>query len=314
MLNRHVLLFAALTWAGLAHAQHASLPSGMRFVRAHEANAHGGFDVDAVTVDLCDGSLAPRVSAPTEGARTVSAWARDVNALAAVNGDYFDGRSMQPLGPARGAGHDWSAPRREHRDTLFAFDHDAQPHLLDAPDTAQPTVWLDANARLDAAWPDVIAVRERVLRDGVVRESPAIVHDGERHPRTALGLSADRHTLFLAVVDGRAEHSSGATTDELARAMLHLGARDAFKLDGGGSSTLFVRGRGVVNHPSDGHERFVANHIGIVATAGPATRRAWCGAAPSHASHRGLPASAYLVLMGTVAVAMRTSARRSRRS
>ena len=37
-------------------------------------------------------------------------------------------------------------------------------------------------------------------------------------------------------------------------------------LDGGGSSAMYVRGRGVVNDPSDGSQRVVANHLGVQAT------------------------------------------------
>ncbi|MGV3625818.1 MAG: thrombospondin type 3 repeat-containing protein, partial [Archangium sp.] len=36
-------------------------------------------------------------------------------------------------------------------------------------------------------------------------------------------------------------------------------------LDGGGSSAMFVRGQGVVNRPSDGTERVVANHLAVFA-------------------------------------------------
>ncbi|MEI8258254.1 MAG: phosphodiester glycosidase family protein, partial [Deltaproteobacteria bacterium] len=204
-----------------------------------------------------------------------------------------------PLGPSRGSGQDWTAGRREHRDTLLAFDRDARAHLLEAPDTRSPDLWTDASTRLDATWPDVIAVRERVLRDGAVRESPSIVHDGERHPRTALGLSADRRTLWFVVIDGRTEASSGATTRELATALSRLGARDGMKLDGGGSSTLYVRGRGVLNHPSDGHERVVANHVGVVLDDHATGTRAWCrSAARANPPRSGGDRAAYVALFG----------------
>ncbi len=290
--------FVALMGAS-AHAQHASLPAGVRVVQRHQDSAHGGFDVEAVSVDLCRAALVPRVSAPGEGGRTVSAWAHAVGAVVAVNGDYFDGPTHQPLGPSRGAGQDWTVGRREHRDALLAFDRDARVHLLDAPDAPGPDLWTDSPSRIDTAWTEIIAVRERVLRDGVVRESPAIVHDGERHPRTALGLSADRRTLWFVVIDGRTEASSGATTRELAVALSRLGARDGLKLDGGGSSTLFVRGRGVLNHPSDGHERVVANHVGVVLDEHATGNRAWCGpVVPGNRARHGSGHTAYVALFG----------------
>ena len=47
--------------------------------------------------------------------------------------------------------------------------------------------------------------------------------------------------------------------------MKELGAHWALNLDGGGSSTMWIRDRGVVNVPSDGAPRTVANHVGLFA-------------------------------------------------
>lgn len=71
-----------------------------------------------------------------------------------------------------------------------------------------------------------------------------------RHPRTAIGRLADGRIL-LAVVGGRQPyHSLGMTLVELAGTLRQLGVTDAMNLDGGGSSTLVVRGV-VINLPSD---------------------------------------------------------------
>jgi hypothetical protein len=85
-----------------------------------------------------------------------------------------------------------------------------------------------------------------------------------RHPRTAVGTSADGHWLLLMVVDGRRPWSVGMSLDELARTMRDLGAWDAVNLDGGGSTTLWVGGR-VVNAPSDPRgERAVGNALWVL--------------------------------------------------
>lgn len=87
------------------------------------------------------------------------------------------------------------------------------------------------------------------------------------HPRTAVGVSADGHTLILLVIDGRQPaHSVGVTLPELADLMLELGAHDAINLDGGGSTSFYLRradGSVVTNQPSGGKWRPVANHLGI---------------------------------------------------
>lgn len=80
-----------------------------------------------------------------------------------------------------------------------------------------------------------------------------------RHPRTALGRTADGDLWFVAI-DGRQSMSAGATLDETAKILQRLGCTDAINLDGGGSTTLSLLGV-VANRPSDGTERAVANGV-----------------------------------------------------
>lgn len=70
-----------------------------------------------------------------------------------------------------------------------------------------------------------------------------------RHPRTAIGWRSDGK-LILLTVDGRQKQSVGMTIDELANLMLEFGCAEAMNMDGGGSTTMVVKGK-VVNHPSD---------------------------------------------------------------
>lgn len=97
---------------------------------------------------------------------------------------------------------------------------------------------------------------------------------GEKHPRTAVGLSQDKRYLYLLVIDGRQPgYSLGASTSDTAAMLRALGAYEALNLDGGGSTTLvFDAGNGdakVVNRPIHqhlpGNERVSANHLGIFA-------------------------------------------------
>lgn len=83
------------------------------------------------------------------------------------------------------------------------------------------------------------------------------------HPRTSIGLTGSNE-LILMVVDGRQTgYSEGVTLLELANMMLSCDADNAGSMDGGGSSTMVVSGQGVMNSPSDGSERVVANHFGV---------------------------------------------------
>jgi hypothetical protein len=84
-----------------------------------------------------------------------------------------------------------------------------------------------------------------------------------RNPRTAVGWTSQGR-LLLVVVDGRrAGWSRGATLREMAEIMRDLGAVDALNLDGGGSTSMVVRGN-VVDKPSDGHERKLTSAVLIL--------------------------------------------------
>lgn len=266
------LALLAVALAVPAHAQdRVTHPArGLRYVR--RVVRHGALrtTVHALYVDLCDPAIELRATAPGEGARTPASWARLVGAAAAINGDYFDATPPLPTGPARGAGRSWPAGRHEHHDALFVAGPGGRAAVLDEVD----------ERAVPAAWTELVAVRERVLVHGAVHESPAIAHNGDRHPRTALGLTADGHTLLMVVVEGRGESASGATVRELGEILQGLGAWEGMKLDGGGSSAMFIAGAGIVNRPSDGTARAVATHLGIM------VRRGASGQGPSRCARR----------------------------
>jgi len=95
----------------------------------------------------------------------------------------------------------------------------------------------------------------------LVREGRSESFSGSqaRHPRTAIGWNETHYVLL--VVDGRQKDLSiGMTLPELADYMLGLGCTEAMNLDGGGSSTFWMNGR-IMNSPSDGHERQIANGL-----------------------------------------------------
>ena len=74
-------------------------------------------------------------------------------------------------------------------------------------------------------------------------------------PRTAIGMVADGHYLWI-VVDGRSSgYSRGVTMTELAQLFVDRGAQVAYNLDGGGSSVMWFNGSLVNNPLGKGRER-----------------------------------------------------------
>jgi hypothetical protein len=102
----------------------------------------------------------------------------------------------------------------------------------------------------------------------VVDGEPRTFSDPAAHPRSAIGIADGGATMFLVVIDGRQTHARGMTLTELGEFMADLGAEYALNVDGGGSSTLVTRTPAtdelaVINSPSDGEERRVANGLGL---------------------------------------------------
>ena len=108
---------------------------------------------------------------------------------------------------------------------------------------------------------------EELLAKGAMQTllfGPALVENGKvsvdsddevdramgSNPRTAIGIKTDGTYLFV-VSDGRTDESEGLSLLELAEFMSSLGAKTAYNLDGGGSSTMVFNGS-VVNVPTGG--------------------------------------------------------------
>ena len=119
--------------------------------------------------------------------------------------------------------------------------------------------------RVEGGRPTAAISGDRPLLVNGVR---TVINNTIAHPRTAVGIDADGRRLHILVVDGRSATSRGYTMVELADFMTALGVENAINLDGGGSSAMYTRNGtgafGVVNEPSDGGERKVANGFGLM--------------------------------------------------
>ena len=119
------------------------------------------------------------------------------------------------------------------------------------------------NADVDLA----VSGSQRMIVDGV--QTP---DDQVEAARTAVGVNRDGTEITVVSIDGRATDSRGMTIQELGDLMLDLGVHNAVNLDGGGSTTLAARRPGttdveLVNRPSDGSERVVANSLAFFSNA-----------------------------------------------
>jgi Tol biopolymer transport system component len=106
---------------------------------------------------------------------------------------------------------------------------------------------------------DTVGGTPLLVRDGKVEAEECPQAICRRNPRTAIGVTSTGRIL-LVVIDGRRSDSRGVTLVELAQVMRKLHATFALNLDGGGSSTMVVKGK-VMNKPSDGKQRKVSSAV-----------------------------------------------------
>jgi Phosphodiester glycosidase len=154
-------------------------------------------------------------------------------------------------------------------------------------------------------WPgiaDTVGGNPVLLRDGRIQWGSITGSHPifRRHPRTGVGVTGDGDVLLVTVDGRKPRHSVGMTLVAFARLFKSIGARWALNLDGGGSTTMWVRGR-VVNRPSDGRERRVGSalmvmmgkastetNVGPVVDAAPITEAEMAAAVRDPASMGGL--------------------------
>lgn len=130
---------------------------------------------------------------------------------------------------------------------------------------------LEYRTHLDQSWRDLafaFSAGPLLLYNGQVIDSGEFENFGKsfinaRHPRSAIGVTR-QGSLILAVVDGRQPGTSvGLSIKEFAEILYKMGVYHAINLDGGGSSSIYLKDR-VVNTPSGGSERRIANALVVL--------------------------------------------------
>lgn len=208
------------------------------------------------------------LSSPGKAADITSRLGAAGKALVAINGSYFD-KDLLPVTYVKDEGKVRFTRTVDTRTLINGMFL-----IRDRKGSAVDIVKVDSAGIAPAAkgWREAIAAGPVLLEDGapVPYES-----DGSRfyrrfyqgrHPRSVLGYTADGWIYFI-VVDGRFPEGEGMSVSELQVLCESLGLYEAINLDGGGSSTLWTRDGGVLNHPYDNlvfdhkGERVVPNAI-----------------------------------------------------
>lgn len=237
---------------GLHHEywEDAAVPARIHFVR-----------VDLTSVEL----HLVATSEPNAGIKT-STFATRKNATVAINGGPFLVAGYRPRGLAMGDMQMWAGVHDDDQTYVLHFRNVGArtiAALLTADEVTDP-------GTLPIGTEAIVSGRPLLVRNGIARTdfdgSDAVTLPYTRAPRTAIGLSSDGYKMLMVVVDGWQTASAGMTAGELASFLRARGAHDAIGLDIGASSTMALNGGAgmqLLNAPSDGVERAVANHIAV---------------------------------------------------
>ena len=255
MTTRTSIIIALMFSAAVALADWESVGPGVDYQEYRRDN----IDIHVTRIDLTNDRISIIGTRESEKGTRVSDFGRKTKAIAAINGDYFDDR-FNPIGTTVGPCGEWDGVLHSKREGLIAIADDGASITRQAevdPKAPAPE-WVETAI---SGWPalvvkcDALSAKQLPGSDAFTRAP---------HPRTAVGLSRDRKTMYFVVADGRRTGVPGMTLAQLAAFMAdELDACSAMNLDGGGSSAMWVDGR-VVNRPADGVERPVSNHLGVV--------------------------------------------------
>lgn len=187
------------------------------------------------------------IDAPAEQSDSASALAQKANALAAINGSYFDVNALTPTTFIKDAGVQKGKTEDSELfrvDGMFVTDGKGL-RIIGCDDQGD-------YAKFSKAYPEAMGGGPILLVDGreVIANWPKGKFYMDRHPRTVIGKD-DKGYVYLMVIDGRFPEGIGTTVSETAQIARMIGMVDALNLDGGGSSTLWLEGKGVLSHPYD---------------------------------------------------------------
>ena len=252
--NRPAWCFALLLFvASSAAAEWERVGPGVQYQRFRE----DGMDIHVARIDLTNDSIRFVTTHEDDRGVRVSEFAERTNALVAINADYFD-KNMRPIGLAIGPCGPWDDTRDTSHEAVVAFGEQRGEIFLEAETMEEPEPWITGAV---SGWPTIV----KECRARTAKELPGSDHfTRSPHPRTAVGFSRGGSLVYLVVADGRREGVAGVTLAKLATFMRRrLRVCLAVNLDGGGSSAMWVKDK-IVNRPSDGSERRVADHIAVV--------------------------------------------------
>ena len=185
-----------------------------------------------------------------------SAIAKEVNAILAINGDYY---GVQESGYVLKNGIVYRSTASKNQEDLVIY-RDGTFEIINESN-------ISINELVENGAYNILSFGPALVENGNI--SVGAKEEVDRamasNPRTAIGIIDNLHYVFV-VSDGRTNTSEGLTLYELAEFMNKIGANTAYNLDGGGSSTMYFNGKLINNPTTNGNkvsERSVSDIVYI---------------------------------------------------
>lgn len=175
-----------------------------------------------------------------------SAIAKRVNAILAINGDYYGFREKGYV-LRNGILYDPERLPRDSKSDILVVNNDGTFSIRKEASQTSTSIYEEG------AW-QVFCFGPGLISDGniLVDEKSEVAAHKASNPRTAIGYIEQGHYVMV-VSDGRTEVSAGLSLYELALVLNEYGVKDAYNLDGGGSSVMIFNGK-IVNQPTSNGE------------------------------------------------------------
>ena len=187
------------------------------------------------------------IDAPAEQSDSTSALALKANAIAAINGSYFNVKALTPTTYVKDAGVQKGVTEDSELfrvDGMFMTNGNGL-RIIRCSQTAYPQ-YAEGYAEALGGGPILLSDGREIIADWPSKDK---FYSG-RHPRTVIGTD-DNGYVYLMVIDGRFSEGIGTTISETAQIARMVGMTEALNLDGGGSSALWLEGKGILSHPYD---------------------------------------------------------------
>lgn len=196
-------------------------------------------DASVLKTAFANNSYGKNITAKT------SSIAESVNAILAINGDYY---GVQEKGYVLKNGVVYRDKAKSNQEDLVIYK-DGSFEIINESNTDIYT--LQKNGAYN-----ILAFGPALVKNGKVSVTinQEVGKAMASNPRTAIGIIDDLHYVFV-VSDGRTNESEGLSLYELATFMKEkLNVKTAYNLDGGGSSTMYFNGN-VINNPTTNGNR-----------------------------------------------------------